>query len=648
MLDYIACILVRLLNIIFSVIPISFSLWLGRRFGSIAFMVNRKRRLIAYANLKSAFSKEKSPRELRRITKAVYQNLAQTFIEILNLTKINKRYVDKYVEISPFERLENASKSGRGTILLTAHFGDWELSSLTSAVIGYPITVLVREQKMKRLNELLNRLRESKGCKVIRKGMSTKNILKALHDKNIVGILADQDAGKNGVFVNFFGRPTSTHVGPAEIANRTNSLILPSFIVRLKGPYHKVFLEEYIDYKQMSGVDSTKEVLQKFADVLESYIRQYPDQWLWQHKRWKSTPVRTVMVLNDGRAGHLNQSLAIARQIQKAREDRGNTADDTKIVVLDVKFKNNLSKTLVGIFASFSSWRCHGRMRALEFCLEKSSYEALMATYSDFIVSCGSSIAPVNAFMAKENNAKNITVMKPTSMLNAKKHFKLMVVPKHDCPRPEKNVLVTTLAPNLVESETLTADGEKLRQSVKLGGGKIVSLFIGGDNPDFQLTKEKISRVVDEVIKFSETHGADILATTSRRTNKDVEDVLKKRLGPDKRCRLLVIANERNIEGAVNGMLHMCDLAVVSGESVSMVSEAVSSGKKVVAFELEKKKDAVTKHERILDNLKNEGYITVAKAEDLSFAMNAAWIDKVPAKEIKDKEAIFRAVAGLI
>ncbi|MBI5124167.1 MAG: hypothetical protein HZA72_01975, partial [Candidatus Omnitrophica bacterium] len=218
MIDYIAYIIVRLLNIILRVVPVSVSLWVGRRFGFIAFLINKKRRLVAYANLKAAFAKETSPRELKIITRKVYENLVQTFLEVLNLTKVNRRYVDKYVKVVNMERIRDAAMSGRGTILLTGHFGDWELSSLVSSVEGFPIMVLAREQKMKRLNELLNALRESNGCKVIRKGMSTKFILKALYAKNIVGILSDQDAGRKGVFVDFFNRPTSCHSGPFEIA----------------------------------------------------------------------------------------------------------------------------------------------------------------------------------------------------------------------------------------------------------------------------------------------------------------------------------------------------------------------------------------------------------------------------------------------
>lgn len=198
MIDLIASIFIRGLNIFFHFMPIRANLWLGRRIGSLAFFINKKRRLIAYANLKAAFAAEKSPAELRAITKRVYVNLIQSFTEILSLTKVNKSYVNKYVEVVNMDRIENAGKSGRGTILLTAHFGDWELSSLVSAMKDFPITVLAREQKMKRLNELLNRLRESKGCKVVRKGMSTKLIFRELYRKNMVGILSDQDAGGTG------------------------------------------------------------------------------------------------------------------------------------------------------------------------------------------------------------------------------------------------------------------------------------------------------------------------------------------------------------------------------------------------------------------------------------------------------------------
>ena len=647
MIDYIAYLIVRVLNKALGIIPISASLWVGRRLGSAAFFFNKKRRLIAYSNLKAAFANEKPPQELRKITKRAYQNMVQTVMEVLNLTKVNRRYVDRYVEVVNIDRLRNAAKSGRGTILLTAHFGDWELSNLVSSVIGFPILVLAREQKMKRLNELLNRLRESNGCKVIRKGMSTKNILKALYEKNIVGILSDQDAGKNGMFVDFFGRPTSCHSGPMEMAKHTGSLILPNLIVRTNGPYHKVYLEEYIDFRHTKSPDDIRENLQKFTKLLESYVRKYPDQWLWMHKRWKSTPTRTVLVLNDGKAGHLNQSLAVAGQIRQARATQGYKLDDTKIVIADVKFRNKFRRALLSVCAAFASWRCHGCMKCMRFCLTKESYNTLMRTYSEFVVSCGSGLAGVNIFMSKENNAKNVVVMKPDIITGAHK-FNLAVIPKHDRPPRTRNIVATTIAPNLMDVETLKADGERLKKVIDLESDNVISLFVGGNNPEFSLNREIAEAVVDELLRFCEKHNAKLLVTTSRRTSHDVEHLLKERLKDKASCKLLIIANEKNLEGAVSGMLSLSRLAVVSEESISMISEAVSSGKRTVVFNLKKRKDNITKHERTLNELAKEGYITISRADTLFSAVEKAWDAKGAVKKLRDKERIFEAVRRLI
>ena len=647
MLDLIAYIIVRILNKVFCFVPISISLWFGRQMGRIAFFFNRRRRVIAYSNLKAAFAKEKSPQELRAITKRVYQNMVQTFIEVLNLTKINKKYVDRYVDVVNYQRLKDAGKSGRGAVLLTAHFGDWELSSLVSSVIGFPIMVLVREQKMKRLNELLNRLRESNGCKVIRKGMSVKNILKALYGSNIVGILSDQDAGKNGMFVDFFGRPASCHTGPFEMAKHTGSLILPNFNVRIGGPYHKLYIEEFIDFKTTKSQDDVRENLQKFAWLLESYIRKYPDQWLWLHKRWKSTPVRTILVLNDGKAGHLNQSMAVALQIQKARTTQGYKIEDTKIEIVEIKYKNRFSKQILSICAAFATWRCQGCMRCIRFCLTDETYDKLMKTYSDFVVSCGSAAAPVNIYMSKENNARNIVVMKPDIFMGLKK-FDLAFIPQHDMPPKRKNIITTMLAPNPVSREKLISDGEKLRGLVKIEKEIVVGMLIGGDNPEFSLTKENIDSAIDNVLRFCERVDAEILVTTSRRTSPEVEKVITQRLGGDKRCKLIVIANEKNYDYAMGGMLSLSSILVVSGESISMVSEAISSGKKVAVFRPDKKDARVSKHEAAFESFKKAGHITYSKPEHLEIFLYKLWGDETPPKQLSDNDKIFAAVRRLI
>ncbi|MCM8790939.1 MAG: mitochondrial fission ELM1 family protein [Candidatus Omnitrophica bacterium] len=646
MLDLIAYILVRALNLLFRFVPVSLTLWLGRRLGVVAFFFNKKRRVIAYANLKAAFAKEKSPHELRTITKRVYQNMVQTFMEVLNLTKVNREYVDRYVEVVNMDLIRNAANSGRGTILLTAHFGNWELSSLVSSVEGWPIMVLVREQKMKRLNELLNRLRESNGCKVIRKGMDVKNILKALQEKKIVGILADQDAGKNGMFVDFFGRPTSSHSGTMEIAKRTDSIVLPNFIVRTKGPYHKLYLEEYIDFRNTPSKDAVRENLQRYMSLLERYVRQYPDQWLWLHKRWKSTPLRTVLVLNDGKAGHLNQSLAVAGQIQKARLSQGYKESDTKIVVVDVKFKNKFAKLALSLCARLANWRCQGCMLCMRACLTGQSYDTLMKTYADFVVSCGSATSAANVFMSKENNARNVIIMRPG--IPGLKNFSLAVIPRHDKPPSRKNVVETTLAPNLIDGDTMRSKGAKIRQLVRIEKSIVLGLLVGGDNAGFMLTKDSTNKIVMGVLEFCKANDAEMLATTSRRTPSESESILKARLGNNRLCKLLVVANERNIEGAVAGILELSDIIAVSGESISMVSEAIASGKKVVVFELDKKTKAVTKYERVLADLERDGYLVRTTPAGLGAALERTWKKQFSGKGTNDREKIFAAVRRLI
>jgi KDO2-lipid IV(A) lauroyltransferase len=647
LLDYIASIAVRALNIVFNIVPISASLWLGRRLGGLVFFLNKRRRVIAYANLKAAFSKEKSPQELRKITKAVYVNMVQTFMEILSLTKVDRAYVDKYITIIDRQHMDNAVISGRGAILLTGHYGDWELSSMTSALHDYPIMVLVREQKMKHLNELLNQLRESKGCKVIRKGIETKNILKGLKKGEVVGILSDQDAGRNGMFVNFFGRPTSTHTGAMVMAQRIGCDIIPNFIVRTRGPYHVLHLEKPFNISPDSGEEGVRQGLQSYANVLEKYVRAHPEQWLWLHKRWKSTPVRTVLVLNDGKAGHLNQSLSVAREIQKARTTQGYALEDTRITVVDIKYKSRFRRIALSVAAALCSWRCHGCMRCMKACLEKESYDVLMGTYSEFVVSCGSSTAPVNAFMAIENNAKNILIMRPSAPLGYGK-FKLAIVPRHDNPPKRKNVAITSMAPNLINREALKAQGERLKDISGVTGGKTIGLLIGGDNPEFSLTGDLINKVIDSAVRFSRATGASILATTSRRTSKEVESILKEKLKGDAACKLLVIANENNIDEAVGGILALSDMIIVSAESVSMISEAIASGKKVIAFELEKKVQGSTKHERVLKSLEDSGYVAVAKPEGLYGALESAWNTNVTGKESADNQTIYDAVRRLI
>jgi KDO2-lipid IV(A) lauroyltransferase len=450
-IDYICAILVRILNLIFHFLPINFTLWLGRQAGTVVYLINRDRRIIGYANLRACFCREKPPGELKKIIKGVYKNLAEVFFEILSLTRVNEAYIDKYVEIiNAGHMLKNADHPD-GIIFLTAHFGNWELSGMASSLKGFPIVVLAREQSMKKLDELLNKLRESKGLEVVRKGITTKYIVKALRRRRIIGMVGDQNAGKTGIFVDFFGRPTSTAPGTAKIASKTGALILPAFMARIKGPYHKLTLENPVKIRK--GEDITP-YLAEYNKLLEKHIRAYPEQWLWLHKRWKVTPIKKVLVLSDGKRGHLNQSLALCREFKKYRKRSGYKLDDTKVEVVEVKFKNRFTRMLLPFLGLFSSKGCQGCMRCLRFSLTRASYEDLMKRYSDVVISSGSSVAAVNRFFSIENNARSAVCMKP-SILGLNK-FDMAVLPRHDREKGTSNgsVIVTDTSPNLIEAQS--------------------------------------------------------------------------------------------------------------------------------------------------------------------------------------------------
>ncbi len=304
-MDLIASALVRALNIIFNFLPMRVNLWIGRGFGTLIYFLSGKRARITYANLKASFGKELAPAELKSITKKVYIHAAETFTELIAMTKIDKKYVDRYVTVHNIENIEMAAKNPKGMILVSAHFGNWELSTVTSVFKGFPLYLLARDQKMKRLNELLNILREKKGNMVIRKGTDIKNIFRVLHDGKSVGILADQNAGSSGELIDFFGRPASTATGPYRFAQKSGAWILPAFIHRKEGPYHDLVLEEPM---KIGPNEDLKPYMRKYNSLLEKHIRKDPEQWFWMHKRWKKNPVKKIMVLDDGRRGHLKQS----------------------------------------------------------------------------------------------------------------------------------------------------------------------------------------------------------------------------------------------------------------------------------------------------------------------------------------------------
>ncbi|MDP2921595.1 MAG: ELM1/GtrOC1 family putative glycosyltransferase [Candidatus Omnitrophota bacterium] len=660
-IDFLGFVIVKSFSVFLWCVPLGPALWMGRRMGDIAYCANLKRRAIAYANLKAAFP-EKTFKELKAINKAHFENLGMSMIELLKLPVMRSSYLKRHVKLENADRIKSSLEKGKGVILLTAHFGNWEISSLAASANGYTMSVFARQQKYERLNNLLNEFRQSTGCKVITKGFSVKDIIKTLNNNGIVGMLSDQDAGANGVFVNFFNRPASTAQGAIAFGSKTGAAILPSFIWRVGLDRHIARAGDPLELINTGNRESDmKENLQRAANILEGYIKIFPEQWLWSHKRWKSTPQRNVLVLSDGKAGHLNQGVAAAEMVEAALgsrlEARGiKEKPIVKIQTVEVRFKNKFTKSLLNIASLFASKRCQGCLKCMKFCLTKESFDNLKNRYADIVISCGASTVAANIFLKYENNAKNAVIMKPG--LGRAGKVDLIILPRHDtlsnfasCPNGQlakldrSRVLVTEGALNRITLETMEEAVKKVKGEA-WRAKKGVGLLIGGDAKGFRLEKRDVENVLDAVIKISNEKDINIYASTSRRTSQEIDKLVKEKLNGHKNCKLLIIANEKNMEGAVPAIFGLSDVIITSPESVSMISEAASSGKNVIVFG--EKFGESRKYDRMVLNLERRGYVNIARPDEIYHKIIEVLGTRPEIKKLNDRVVITERLKAII
>jgi Kdo2-lipid IVA lauroyltransferase/acyltransferase len=619
--DYALYYLAKGLSIFFRYMPVEVALFIGRRFGMLFSLLNKKRYRIAYANLKAAFSDIYSPAEIKGLLKKAYANIGQGVVDVFLLPKINKAYIEKYITFEDFEIAEKVLAKGKGMIFLTAHFGTWEISHAALPYKGLAYKGIAREQKPYLLNRLLNDYRQIHGCRIVMKGPAIKEALRALRRNDIVGMLVDQDAGKNGIFTDLFGRPASWHRGVIEMALKTGAAIVPGFAIRERGPYirFKIFpplqLSEHLDTEA-----AVKDGLSQYARILEDILRRYPHQWLWQHRRWKSTPIRDVILLNDGRTGHLRQSEACLEQLRQIWQDRGYNSDNIRSRIIDVEFKNRLSRYLLFLRARLLPLYGQGSMRCLRMTLRPDSYKQIAGVYADMVISCGSSTAAVNLFLSRENNAKSIAIMKPGRI--GSRHFDLTIVPKHDHPKQRDNQVITETALNFLNTNNPKEHMAYIQGRIGPVYKKLICLLIGGDTKNFQLRPESIKSITEQIIRASKEYDVEILVSTSRRTSEDIESFLKQRLAPEPRCRVLIIANEDNPKGMLEAMLGVSDIVIVSEDSISMISEAVSSRGYRIVFRQGDYKDK--KHNFFIRYMAQAGYIETARYHNIYDSVKSA------------------------
>ena len=265
-----------------------------------AFLLLKRMRKFAMETLTLALGKEKSRQELERICKQCFLNLGKGFIELSYFVWHPKMITQKMTFRSKSqEYLDAALKENKGVVAVTAHFGNFSLMFAYLAQMGYPTNAIMRPSRDEKLEKPLLALRNKIGLKTIHsapKHVCVSRTLHALRDNEIVLIPLDQNHGsKAGVFVEFFGRPSGTAVGPVIFAMRTGSPILPIFTVRSGEDTHEVIVEPHFYLETKSSDEETIQFnIQKITTIIERYIRQYPQEWGWMHRRWKSQPKGSI------------------------------------------------------------------------------------------------------------------------------------------------------------------------------------------------------------------------------------------------------------------------------------------------------------------------------------------------------------------
>ena len=279
-----------LISRIIRLLPYDVLLFLGKIFGQLYYLLIKKQRERAVAQMIPALNVSES--EARKLVKASFVNLARNMLDILYMPNLNEKNLSQYIEIDHLERMRTALLEGHGVVVLTGHIGTWEWLSAAFSLNGMPVTAIAKLQPNAEYSRVLDDLRATIHVEIFNRGTNELRAAgRALKDGKILGFLADQDAGSGGAFINFLGKTASTPMGPAVFARRFNAPVLPAFIIRKEDGRHLVKIGEIMHFEDTGDTDADLlRFTEKMTKILEEVIRENPTQWLWFQKRWNTPP----------------------------------------------------------------------------------------------------------------------------------------------------------------------------------------------------------------------------------------------------------------------------------------------------------------------------------------------------------------------
>lgn len=284
----------RTLIALIILLPYTWVSSLGRFFGEWVFRLAGRERLKTLQGLQTAYP-DISPRKAGKLALAVWKNLGRNVFELAHWMGWDReKILSLVVREEGWENIEKAKEKGKGLFVVTAHLGNWEL---LGGYLGWKYkgkaSAVAKPLYDPRFDELINRFRVEKmgAAAMIKRGLALRGILEALKENQLVLALCDQDTGKDGVFIPFFGKAAWTQSGVPRIALKTGAAVVPAFLVRGADGRFELHVEKEIKVPRTGDKERDAVVLTRhITEVIEKFVRAYPDQWVWMHERWKTRP----------------------------------------------------------------------------------------------------------------------------------------------------------------------------------------------------------------------------------------------------------------------------------------------------------------------------------------------------------------------
>ncbi len=296
LLDWLVYVAVRLTVCVIQAMPDGVARGFADVLAAVAYRVDKRHRKVATENLTFAFP-EKTPAEITRLVKGCYRHFATLVVEIAVLPKkLRVENWRRYASLVGGEGVLTALLDDRPVLIVTAHFGNWEMAGYVLGLIGFRTSAIARTLDNPHLERFFKQFRQRTGQTILDKNTDYERIVSTLQRGGKVATLGDQDAGGKGVFVQFFNRSASSHKAVALLALQYDAVMLVVGVPRVRSGanwHYHIVCEDVIDPREYATQgNAVKLMTQRYHDSLAAMIRRYPEQYFWLHRRWKSQPKR--------------------------------------------------------------------------------------------------------------------------------------------------------------------------------------------------------------------------------------------------------------------------------------------------------------------------------------------------------------------